>query len=94
MNKYNWKGINSSSGNDLGKLKKKPPTVALNKFYATNEYSYSKHLKSWKADHYFKDSSWRMKEKLSTLLRRKTSKHDDFYSLNCFYSFWTKSKLE
>ena len=46
MNKYNWKGINSSSGNDLGKLKKKTPTVALNKFYATNEYSYSKHLKS------------------------------------------------
>ena len=46
MSKYNWKGINSSSGNDLGKLKKKTPTVALNKFYATNKYSYSKHLKS------------------------------------------------
>ena len=44
MNKYNWKGINSSSANDWGKLKKNP-TVALNKFYATNEYSYSKHLR-------------------------------------------------
>ena len=33
--------------------------------------------------------------KLSTLLRRITSKHhDDFYCLNCLHSFATEKKLE
>ena len=34
-------------------------------------------------------------KKLSTLLRKVTSKyHDDFYCLNCFHSFATENKLE
>ena len=34
-------------------------------------------------------------KKLSTLLRRKTSKHHgDFYYLNCFHSFRTENKLK
>ena len=33
-------------------------------------------------------------KKLSTLLRRVTSKHVDFYCLNCLHSFRTENKLK
>ena len=33
-------------------------------------------------------------KKLSATLKGITSKHGDFYSLNCFHSFATKNKLQ
>ena len=106
LDEYNWEGINYTwEKDDLKKLEKKNLAISLNSLYTKKEKIYPVYVSKHNSDrgkqfilliipggerwHYI------TVKQLPDLLRGIASKHHgDFYYLNHFHSFRTKSKLK
>ena len=106
INKYNWEGINfPSEKDDWKKIEKDYLTIALNVLYAKKEKLYPNYVSKCNSNREKQVSllmipnreKWHYLavKKLSSLVRRITSKHHvNFYCVNCLHSFTRVRKLE